>query len=403
MRNYTYLHFAEFKSRFVSTTVNHHAIYYLVTIKTVGAILGPVCPIHRRSIILCYALSLGDVKTIGVTHLWILGKSIVSSVELHIGDSIVPLDASCLLQTSRNLRINLTEDGNLPLDKLLLGTRLHLARDVVDEALLGSVVEYLLPKRPWAVEIFRADFRQERHSLSGEVAVRLVDIHGARAELDRIDGRQVVGTGALVEEGHASITLEVSKFVGCPGSVDRKLLVVYTNAVTVGVWVREQPALQDRIRRGLKSWRQVSWVESNLLNLGKVVDGVLIEGELAHLRERKLLLGPHVREVEDVDLLLLPQLLGLSGCHSLDFDAPLGEITALDGLVQVLGGVVGRLREGVFLCDELGALQGLEVDLIVHPVAVLVDELESVSNVAVHEAVAVGNTAVTHQNHQLVD
>lgn len=374
-----------------------------MAIRTIVAVLSPVCPIHRRSIILRNALSLGDVETIGVPHLGILGKSVVCTIELHGGDSIIALNASGLLQACRDLRINLTEDGNLSLEELLFGTRLHLARNVVDKSLLGSVVEYFLPKGPWGVEVLRSDFRQESHSLSGEVAMGLVDIHGARAELNWIDGRQVVWPGALVEESHATITLEVTESVGGPGGVDGKLLVVYTNTVTVGVRVGEQPALQDRVRRGLKSWWQVSRVESNLLNLGEIVDGVLIQRELANLGERELLLRPHVRQVEDVDLLLLPQLLGLRSRHSLNFDAPLGEIATLNGLVQVLGGVVGRLREGIFLCDELGALQRLEVNLVVHPVAILVDELKGMSNVAVHEAVTVRNTTVTHQDHHLVN
>ena len=43
------------------------------------------------------------------------------------------------------------------------------------------------------------------------------------------------------------------------------------------------------------------------------------------------------------------------------------------------------------------------MDLSVDPVALLVDELHAVSQVAVHLAVSVRNASVTHQDHDLVD
>jgi hypothetical protein len=147
----------------------------------------------------------------------------------------------------------------------------------------------------------------------------------------------------------------------------------------------------------------VSRVESNLLNLGKVVLDILIQEELSNLAEGELLLGPDVGQVEDVNLLLLPKVLGLLGSHGLNHDIPSRELAVLNGVVQILlvsvGGIVGRLLLG----DETSTLLGLEVNLGVDPLALLVDKLHRVTKVAVHLAPILGDTTVTHKDHDLVD
>lgn len=145
------------------------------------------------------------------------------------------------------------------------------------------------------------------------------------------------------------------------------------------------------------------WVEGYLLDLGEVVLGVLVQGELSDLAERELALGPDVRQVEDVDALVLPDILGLLGRHGLDLDVPAREVALLDRLVQILSREVGTVVERVLLGDEVCALLRLEVKLHIYPVAVLIDELVGVTDVAVHLAIALGNTSVTKQDHKLVN
>ena len=65
--------------------------------------------------------------------------------------------------------------------------------------------------------------------------------------------------------------------------------------------------------------------------------------------------------------------------------------------------MVGRFASRVFLSDEFGALLGLHVHLSIHPVTSFVDELEGMSTVSVHEAVAVGYTSITHEDHDLMN
>ena len=147
-----------------------------------------------------------------------------------------------------------------------------------------------------------------------------VEVDSTFAEANGLDGREIVGTGALVVECHVAIALEVGNAVASAARVDRQLLVVHSDSVAVSVWVGEEAALENRVCRWLNAGWHVSWVERNLLNLGKVVLCVLVQRELANLSERELLVRPDVCQIKDVDLLLLPELLGLLGGHCLELD-----------------------------------------------------------------------------------
>ena len=73
---------------------------------------------------------------------------------------------------------------------------------------------------------------------------------------------------ALVVERRRAVALEVGHLVARDGRVDRQLLVVDADAVTVRVRVREQARLEDGVGRGL--------------NAGNHVRRVLREGQRAH-------------------------------------------------------------------------------------------------------------------------
>lgn len=84
-------------------------------------------------------------------------------------------------------------------------------------------------------------------SLSLQISDTRINGTLATLILERRDGALVVGTIVLRDECAEPITLEVG--YGCERGVDRELLVVDTQAVTVSVWVREQTRLEDRISR----------------------------------------------------------------------------------------------------------------------------------------------------------
>ena len=73
--------------------------------------------------------------------------------------------------------------------------------------------------------------------------------------------------------------------------------------------------------------------EGSLLDFREIIDGVLVEDELANLPAWELLLGPNMGEIKYIDLLLLPELLRLLGSHCMDLDRPLGTFTPFDGFV----------------------------------------------------------------------
>jgi hypothetical protein len=74
-------------------------------------------------------------------------------------------------------------------------------RDVVDETLLGAVVKDPLPQVSRLVEVLLPDLGQERDGIPDKVVVNLIETDRSRLELDRVDRREVVGSGSLVVEG----------------------------------------------------------------------------------------------------------------------------------------------------------------------------------------------------------
>lgn len=235
---------------------------------------------------------------------------------------------------------------------------------------------------------------------AGPLLVRRVDgLCGAVGHGPEAAG--VVWVGAVVAvDGHEAVALVGVE--GVLGGVYWDLLVVDAQAVAVRVAVREEARLQDRVGRGLDAGHQVRGRKGDLLDLGKVVLRVLVEGQLAEPAERHLALRPDLGQVKDVPL----ELLGFLWLEDLHVDGPAGVLAALNGLEQVLGVPVGVLAGhlGRLLVGEvLDALVRLEVDLDVDKGAVGPDKLVSVARVAVHVTVAVRGSTVREEGHNLVD
>lgn len=213
--------------------------------------------------------------------------------------------------------------------------------------------------------------------------------------------RGVVGVGTVVAvDCHGTVTLEGVE--GVQRRVDGDLLVVDAETVAVGVGVGEEAGLEDGVGGGLDAGDEVGGGEGNLLDLGEVVLGVLVQGELAEGAEWDVLLGPDLGQVEDVPA----ELLGLLGGEDLDIDGPAWVFTLLDRLEEILGVPVWVLAgelTGLLVVEGLVALVGLEVDLHVVEGAVGLVPLVGVARVAVHVAVRVWGTTVREEVHDLVD
>lgn len=142
--------------------------------------------------------------------------------------------------------------------------------------------------------------------------------------------------------------------------------------------------------------------EGGLLDFGKVVCGVLVEGELADGAEGVFGLRPDFGEVEDGVL----EFFGLGLGHGLDVDGPRGIFLLLDGLKEVLGvevGIRGGELAGLLVGEGLGALVRLEVDLDIVERSILLHKLVGVSGVSVHVPIRRRGTAVAEEMHNLMN
>jgi hypothetical protein len=85
---------------------------------------------------------------------------------------------------------------------------------------------------------------------------------------------------------------------------------------------------------------------------------------------------------------------------------PLGEVTLVDSLEEILGGVVGSLTSklgSLLLSQKLNTLLGEQMELGINPFALLVGELEGVSRVSLHLSVSIGDTTISEEPHNLVN
>ena len=207
------------------------------------------------------------------------------------------------------------------------------------------------------------------------------------------------GVAEVAVRAHHAVAMELG--VRAPRLVDRDVVVVHAQAITLRVAVCEQAALQQLVGRQADARHEVRRRERGLLDLGEVVLRVAVQLELAHLDERELLVAPRLRDVERVLLVVLRRGL----VHHLDGERPLRELAALDGVEQVALMALAVARDdlaGLFVGEVLDALLGLEVELHPHALVIFVDQAERVAAEAVHVTVAGGDAAVGHDDGHLM-
>lgn len=165
------------------------------------------------------------------------------AIEAEILDAVIAFDASRFLDTLSQVIGDFAEDANFSLDDLGIAAGLHVARDIVDETLLGTLIPDPLVESSRRIEVFRADLAKEGDSITSKLAVDLIEIGAAVLKRDGLNRAQVVGPGTLVVEGHIAVALEVSDAVSAASAVDGQLLVIDTYTVTVSVGVGEESRL----------------------------------------------------------------------------------------------------------------------------------------------------------------
>ena len=189
---------------------------------------------------------------------------------------------------------------------------------------------------------------------------------------------------------------------GSVWAVDWDLLVVWSKSMSVSIWVIDESSLEHLAVGCLDTWDEVGWGEGGLLSLGVVVLRVLVEDELADALERIIGVRPDLGDVIDVEAVVV----GVSDGHDLSVPSPRREVTLSNSIMEVHGSpvLVGLTLFGGRLGSEvLDALIRLVVVFHEELLTLGVDPLEGVGAIAVHVTIAIGSTAVRHEDGHLVE
>ena len=81
-------------------------------------------------------------------------------------------------------------------------------------------------------------------------------------------------------------------------TINWDLQIICTQAVTMGVGVREQSSLQHFIRAGFDSGHQMGWAKSQLFNFSKIISWIAVECQFASLNQREFTMGPHFGQIK---------------------------------------------------------------------------------------------------------
>ena len=201
--------------------------------------------------------------------------------------------------------------GRVLAQHLLLG-RSHQAEQI---ARLGVVVIVVLPfvvieHRP---RRFQRRLLFSRRILPLAVTVRFVS-----------DRRAVVAVHA-----HRSVTVIGMERAARP--IDRNLLHIDSQTVTLRVAIREQTPLQHLVRRETDTLDDILGVERRLLHFGEIILRIPVQLQHPHLDQRKIPVRPDFRQVERMDTVGF----GLRLRHHLDTQRPARKLAPFDSVVKV--------------------------------------------------------------------
>jgi len=291
------------------------------------------------------------------------------------------------------------EDGELSGDDMLGFAASKGTSDVVDETIFSTVVEDLLPECAWLLEVEFVDLAQNGLGMAQPPLVLNVLITLLLVS-QRSDAALVVGSRALADESAPSVPLEIGN--RNHRRINRQLLVIHTKTMTVCIRVREQTRLEHRVCGRLDTRNGMRRRESSLFDLREVILRILVENEFPDRLEWIIFVRPDLGQIEDV----VAEFLCLVGSHGLDVDGPAGFLATFDGLEEgsdtVIGVGAGDFSR-LFLGEVFEATIGADVDLNVGVLALLVYEFEGMAGVSVLVVVAVGNSTITEEDHDLMD
>ena len=175
-----------------------------------------------------------------------------------------------------------------------------------------------------------------------------------------------------------------------------------TEPSELGVEIRKHPRLHQRIVGDLDAGDEISGVERNLLRLGEVVRGVLVQGQPPDGLDRCELLGHELRRIEQVDAL---ERLVIAVGEQLQAELPLEEGAVVDS-VRHVPAVEVRVHAGrelrLFPDERMHAGDRFPVKLHKGCLASCVHEAEGMDAEAFHGSVRAWDRPVRHQPHDVV-
>ena len=184
-------------------------------------------------------------------------------------------------------------------------------------------------------------------------------------------------------------------------AVDGNLAEVYAQTVALRVGVIEQTGLQHFVGAGTDTGNQVARGEGGLFHIGEEVFGIAVQLEFAHFDQRIVFFRPNFGQVER----MIRHFFRIGFRHDLDVHRPFRKLAALDGFVQVAlvaFTVVGDDFGGLFVGQVFNALLAAEMEFHPKTLARFVPEAVCMRTEAVHMAVAGRDTAVAHDDGDLV-
>lgn len=114
------------------------------------------------------------------------------------------------------------------------------------------------------------------------------------------------------------------------------------------------------------------------------------------------LMRPNLGNVEGVET--IPE--SIFRVHDLNVNSPRGTITLFNGIEEITSSIIRILTSNntsLFSAQVLDTLVSLEVPLDILEVAVIINQLESVRGVTIHETITIGSTTVGEENRDLVN
>ena len=180
--------------------------------------------------------------------------------------------------------------------------------------------------------------------------------------------------------------------------VDRNLLVVDTQPRAVRVRVGKTPCQQHLVWRQTHARHHIVRLERGLFDLCMEISGVAVQGQLADLDQRVVLVRPDLGQIKRVDAIGL----GILVRHDLPLECPARVVPVAD-VVEQIGAVViavGPRQLVGFVLAKVGiavALIGVEVELDPEFLALGIDQRIGVAGIPVHLAPVFRNATVAHE------